>query len=136
MKTFVIIFVVACFAGALGDLLTPEQLSKLKEYKDSCITESGVDPALVENAKKGEVTQPTEQLNCFAACMLKKFAVMLPDGTIDFDSIKDKIPDSVDKEKAEAVLDKCKDVDGANDCAKGGAVMQCFMENKSVLFEN
>ncbi|XP_066581586.1 B2 protein-like [Prorops nasuta] len=136
MKVLFFLFAVAYLANAsLVEILSPEQLAKIREYKTSCIAETNIDAALVEKAAKGEADE-TEELGCFASCMLKKFGVMSPDGSIDFETIKDKLPASINKENAEKVIEKCKSVDGENECAKGAAVMKCIMENKASILEH
>lgn len=128
MKTLLVL-VCICLVGALG-ALTDEQKAKLKAYKTSCIQETGVAEDDVEKAKTGQIPEDNEKLSCFAACMLKKIGIMNPDGTVNEEVARSKIPQDVPQEKAEEVFKKCKDVSGSNTCEKGGNLMKCFMENK------
>ncbi|KAI4479640.1 hypothetical protein M0804_011037 [Polistes exclamans] len=102
----IVAFTIALFVGALA--LTDEQKAKLKEYKDSCIAETGVDAAIVENAKNGNIAENDEKLSCFAACFLKKMGILSPEGNLNEEVLYAKLPNSIPKEKADEVFQKCK----------------------------
>ncbi|XP_043682570.1 general odorant-binding protein 56d-like [Vespula pensylvanica] len=131
---FIIVFTFALIVGTLG--LTDEQKAKLKEYKESCITESGVDPAVVENAKNGNAPEGDEKLSCFAACFIKKMGIFSPEGDLNEEILRARLQDSLPEDKVEEVFQKCKNVDGANTCKKGGKLMKCFLDNKKVVVLN
>ncbi|KAK2575296.1 hypothetical protein KPH14_008145 [Odynerus spinipes] len=133
MKFFVA-FAFAFLVGALA--LTDEQKAKLKAYKESCVTETGVDPVVVENAKNGNIVEGDEKLACFAACIMKKIGVLSPEGNIDEEVLRSKVPDDIPKEQVDEVFEKCKSVDGASVCEKGGKLMKCFLENKKFTVLN
>ncbi|XP_033360900.1 general odorant-binding protein 56d-like [Bombus vosnesenskii] len=119
-----------CLVGALA--LTEDQKAKLEEYRAACTTESGVDPQVVENAKKGNVAQDDEKLACFSFCMLRKIGIMDEDGDIKEDVAKEKmIAGGSPADKVDNVVSKCKHITGPNKCKKAGNLMKCFLENKS-----
>ena len=128
MKT---IFVVAalCFVGALA--LTDEQKAKLTEFKGACITESGVDPQTVENAKKGIAVEGDEKLACFTSCMLKKIGILNQEGNFDEETARKRAPSTIAKDQVDDIIAKCKDTTGANDCDKAAKLLKCFKEHKS-----
>ncbi|XP_011692013.1 PREDICTED: B2 protein-like isoform X2 [Wasmannia auropunctata] len=126
MKTIVIVLAIS-FVAVLGEI-TDEQKAKLREYKESCITETGVDSAVVENAKKGEIVED-EKLDCFATCLLKKIGIMKEDEDIDWDVARGKIPAGVPQEQIDQLYNACKDIAGTG-CTKGANVFKCLMENK------
>ncbi|XP_051169104.1 general odorant-binding protein 56d-like [Leptopilina boulardi] len=129
MKAFFAIFTLF-FVGALAGL-TDEQKAKLAAYKAECIKESGVDPAVVQNAKEGKADESDTKLACFSSCLLKKIGIMNADGTINEEVARSKVPDSVPKDKAEEIINECKTMKGANDCETGLKVMKCYMEKKT-----
>ncbi|KAL2730854.1 signal recognition particle subunit SRP72-like isoform X1 [Vespula squamosa] len=114
---FIVVFTFALIVGTLG--LTDEQKAKLKEYKESCITESGVDPATVENAKNGNIPEGDEKLSCFAACFVKKMGIFSPEGDLNEEILRARLQDSLPEDKVEEVFQKCKTIDGATTCQKG-----------------
>ncbi|XP_032691012.1 general odorant-binding protein 83a-like [Odontomachus brunneus] len=129
MKVIVVVLAV-CFAAALGEL-TDEQKEKLKTYKESCISETGVDPNVVKNAKEGMIDESDEKLACFATCLLKKMGMMKENGDIDIDAVRSKIPSNIPQEEADRVINICKDITGTG-CWKGGNIMKCVLQNKKV----
>ncbi|XP_003708550.1 general odorant-binding protein 56d-like [Megachile rotundata] len=128
MKTVAVIFAF-CLVGALA--LTEEQKAKLTQHKNACITETGVDAQVVENAKTGNFAEDDEKLACFASCMLKKIGVMNADGTINVEVARQRAPSTVPQEQVESVINKCKDTTGPNDCKKASNLVKCFKDNKS-----
>ncbi|KAL6262521.1 hypothetical protein P5V15_005317 [Pogonomyrmex californicus] len=127
MKAIVIVFAIS-LVTVLG-ALTEEQKAKLRQYKETCIAETGVDATMVENAKKGEIAEGDEKLACFATCLLKKIGIMTANGDIDWEVARAKIPSGVPQEQADQLYNACKDVSGTG-CEKGGNVFKCFYENK------
>ncbi|XP_017878110.1 general odorant-binding protein 56d-like [Ceratina calcarata] len=128
MKTIAVVLAI-CFVGAMA--LTDEQKAKLAEHKAVCITETGVDAQVVENAKNGNWADGDEKLECFSACMLKRIGIMRPDGSISEEVTRQKAPTDIPKEKIDDVINKCKGTTGANDCKKAANLAKCFIENKS-----
>ncbi|XP_043479745.1 general odorant-binding protein 56d-like [Leptopilina heterotoma] len=119
-----------CIVGALAGI-TEEQKTKLAAYKTECIKESGVDAAVVQNARDGKIDDNDKKLACFSACLLKKIGIMNPDGTINEEVARAKIPDSIPKDKANEVINKCKVLKGADECETGYKVMKCYMQTKT-----
>ncbi|CAL7937723.1 unnamed protein product [Xylocopa violacea] len=128
MKTIVVVFAF-CLVGALA--LTEEQKAKLSEYKSACITETGVDTQVVDNAKSGNYAKDDEKLGCFTACMLKKIGIMNQDGSVNEEVARKRAPPNIPKEQVEDVISKCKDTTGPNDCQKASNLAQCFIDKKS-----
>nr|QNC49766.1 odorant binding protein 1 [Trissolcus japonicus] len=129
MKFFIAVFAL-CIVGALG-ALTDEQKAKLKEHKEHCFTETGVDPAVVENVKKGQFVQDPK-LACFTACVMKRIGVMNANGSINEEVARAKLPATVSVEKAAEILGSCKSLKGANDCETAVMVFKCYMQHGKV----
>ncbi|XP_033217025.1 general odorant-binding protein 56a-like [Belonocnema kinseyi] len=134
MKTVFAVFSF-CLVGAMASI-TDEQRAKLQEYKTSCVAETGVDAAVVQNAKEGNIAEDDEKLACFFACLLKKIGIMNTDGTINEEVARAKIPVSVPKDKADEVINKCKLLKGATDCETAKKVMKCYGETKTFSILN
>lgn len=128
MKTILVV-VALCFVGALA--VKDKQKAKLVEFKNSCITKTGVDAQVVEDAKNGKIKEGDEKLSCFLACMMKKIGVMNPDGTVNEELFKKKAPPTATKEQVQELLTKCKGTTGTNDCDKAAKLVKCYKENKS-----
>ncbi|XP_043472642.1 general odorant-binding protein 56a-like [Leptopilina heterotoma] len=101
------------------------------QHRAVCITESGVSPDAVKNAREGKIDENDNKLACFYSCLLKKFGIMTAEGTIDEEVARSKIPASIPKEKVDFVLTKCSGLKGQNECATGMKVMKCYLENKT-----
>ncbi|KAJ8684305.1 hypothetical protein QAD02_020097 [Eretmocerus hayati] len=130
MKAFVIILTV-CIIGAYASTLTDTQKAKLREFKEACVTESGVDAAVVDNILKGGAITRDEKLDCFSSCVLKKIGIQREDGSIDVALAEKKASETnADVNKAKAVINKCKDLVGKNTCETGGSVFECFVKEK------
>ncbi|XP_012540582.1 general odorant-binding protein 56d [Monomorium pharaonis] len=127
MKAIIIVLAISVIA-VLGQL-TDEQKAKLREHKESCISETGVDSTLIENAKKGDIAENDEKLTCFADCLLKKIGIINANGDIDWEVARAKMPPGVSQEQADHIHNVCKDITGTG-CEKGGNLFKCFLDNK------
>ncbi|EFN84434.1 General odorant-binding protein 56d [Harpegnathos saltator] len=94
----------------LAGQLTEEQKAKLKDYKESCISETGVDRDVVKNAKEGVIDENNEKLACFATCLLKKTGVMKENGDIDIDVVRSKMPPGISQEDVDDLIQKCQNI--------------------------
>ncbi|XP_046749798.1 general odorant-binding protein 83a-like [Diprion similis] len=130
MKILIVVFAL-CVAGSLGGL-TDEQKAKLMGYKQSCITESGVEPNAVENAKRGEIAEDDEKLACFASCYLRHIGVYDAEGNVHEDVFRAKLPADVPKAKADQVVNTCTGRTGSTFCRTGAKLLKCFMESRTV----
>ncbi|XP_025992648.1 general odorant-binding protein 56a [Solenopsis invicta] len=130
MKTIVIVLTIS-FIAVLGQL-TDEQKANLREYKESCINETGVDTVLIENAKKGQIAENDEKLACFATCLLKKAEIINADGHIDWKVARSKFP--VPRERLDQIYNACKHITETG-CEKGGKLFKCFMDNNIYLLQ-
>nr|ANG08501.1 odorant-binding protein 11 [Trichogramma dendrolimi] len=130
MKT-ALVFLAVCLAVTFASTLKDEQKAKLREFKEGCIKESGVDAAVVDGIVKGGPITRGDKIDCFSACMLKKIGIMKPDGTIDVEAARGKVKTTnADPDKANKVIDACKDLVGKDACETGGNVFSCFITKK------
>ncbi|XP_008548247.1 general odorant-binding protein 56d [Microplitis demolitor] len=129
MKIFAVILAV-CFVGALAEL-TEEQLAKLREHRTACVTETGVEEDKVSKAKEGEWMMDDLKLRCFFSCMLKKISVMNEDGTFNEEKARKRIANDLPEDKIDAVITKCKDISGGDECETAMLMMKCYAEEKA-----
>lgn len=108
--------------------LSDEQKQRIQKYRQECISETQVNPELIDKADKGDFTDD-KNLKCFAKCFYKKAGFVNDKGELLLDVIKSKIPGDVDREKALAVIDKCKDRVGADTCETVFLVHKCYFES-------
>nr|QGW50304.1 odorant-binding protein 9 [Chouioia cunea] len=134
MKSFVIVFAL-CIAGAFAGL-TDQQIVKLREYKIGCLAETGVSEDVVNKLKVGEAVVFDEKLNCFSACILKKVGIMRPDGSIDEQVARDKLPKDWPQDKVDHVVNACKVQVGKDSCETGGKVLGCLAKTRAIALVN
>lgn len=111
--------------------ITDEQKTKLTEYRNVCITETGVESQILENARKGNVDHDNEKLACFASCILKKIQIVNPDGFTNMEVVRQRAPADVPKDQVDDVINKCKGTTGLNECRKAANLVKCFVDNKT-----
>nr|QDJ95954.1 odorant-binding protein 11 [Encarsia formosa] len=117
-----------CQAATLSD----DSKSQLKDNKEACIVESGVDAAVVDAITSGGPIPRETKLDCFSSCFLKKTGFQRADGAIDPDVVIEKAKTTnADISKVYAVIAKCKDFVGKDACETGGNVLSCFIQEKT-----
>ncbi|XP_044265626.1 general odorant-binding protein 56d-like [Tribolium madens] len=102
-----------------------DRTEKIKQYRDDCIAETKVDPALIDRADNGDFVDDAK-LQCFSKCFYQKAGFVAENGDLLFDVIKAKIPKEANREKALAIIDKCKDLKGADSCETVYLVHKCY----------
>nr|QNL14936.1 odorant-binding protein 10 [Aulacocentrum confusum] len=131
MKTLVVILVV-CIVGVFGGL-SDEQKEKLRIHRKTCETETGVEKTLVDNAHRGNWAESDPKLRCFAACMLKRMAMMDDSGNFNEAETRKKISSDIPADKVDEVINKCKDMKGADSCETGLKLMKCYNDQRAVI---
>ncbi|XP_066581587.1 general odorant-binding protein 83a-like [Prorops nasuta] len=128
MKVIILLVALCSIYGATA--LSEADVADILKYKDACIAESGVDPDLIERAKKGDIV-PDENLACFASCMMQKLEVMDDQGVLNLDKIRNIAPSTIDKATVDEIINSCKDVPGNHPCLKAANFLQCVMKSKN-----
>jgi hypothetical protein len=103
------------------------RIQKIKKYREECIAETQVDPVLIDRADNGDFTDDPK-LKCFSKCFYQKAGFVAENGDLLLDVIKAKIPKETDREKALGIIDKCKDLKGADSCETVYLVHKCYFE--------
>ncbi|KAG5345007.1 B2 protein, partial [Acromyrmex heyeri] len=124
MKTIVILLAIS-FVAVLGD---EDGHPKWEQYREECINKSGVDPAVLEKAKKGEPDDNDEKLACFSTCILKKLGTLKENGEVDWDKVQEHmLKRNKSEEQINRVRNECANVDGEG-CQKGKNLIKCFKQ--------
>ncbi|XP_017783055.1 PREDICTED: general odorant-binding protein 99a-like [Nicrophorus vespilloides] len=96
--------------------------------KQECIREASVNPALVEKAYNGQVSN-VRQLQCYFKCYYENAGYMDAEGHIQPEKLKANIPTGVNKVMANKAIDLCKDRKGKDSCETAYVVQKCLLDN-------
>ncbi|XP_016845241.1 general odorant-binding protein 56d isoform X1 [Nasonia vitripennis] len=132
MKFFTVATFAMCIIGTFAAFTMTEEQAKDLQDKLDCIKETGADIATLLNIKNGIPTLYDDKVNCFAACMLEKFNIMKPDGSMDETVARLRASKSMSQEKVDRVLSSCKSEVGKDKCETGGKILECLMKNDAV----
>ncbi|KAI7815301.1 odorant binding protein, partial [Rhyzopertha dominica] len=102
-----------------------KQHQQIHQFREDCIKDTGVDPSLIDKADKGDFADD-EKLKCFAKCFYEKAGFIDADADLQIDAIKSKIPQEANMERAMEVIEKCRQVNGANPCEKAFEMHKCY----------
>ncbi|KAF9410492.1 hypothetical protein HW555_010445 [Spodoptera exigua] len=119
MKSFVvfcIVLVVGVCANEKGNKLASE-----------CIKETGVKNELLEEAKKGIISEDPA-FKAFTYCFFKKIGIVGEDGVLNRDVAIAKLPSGVDKSEAEKLLDSCKSKTGKDAVDTVFEIFKCYQQ--------
>ncbi|KAI4468720.1 odorant binding protein-related [Holotrichia oblita] len=92
-----------------------DRQQRIRRYREECVKEAKVDPALIDKADAGEFAD-TKELKCFAKCFYVKAGFITEQGELLMDVVKAKLPPEHEREKALAIIELCKDLKGADAC--------------------
>lgn len=102
----------------------------MKKYRQECIEKTTVQPELIDRADKGDFADD-KNLKCFAKCFYEKVGFINGEAELQFDVIKSKIPSNANRERALGIIEKCKDIKGADPCDKAYAIHKCYYEKSA-----
>nr|QJF45548.1 odorant-binding protein 3 [Aethina tumida] len=127
MKSLAVIVLVLTIVS-LSTQLTEEQQQKIKQNREECVKETGVDPVLIDKADQGDFSD-APKLKCFAKCFYQKAGFLNAQGEVLIDVVKEKIPAEANKEEALAIIEKCKELKGQDACETAFLIHKCYFEN-------
>lgn len=87
--------------------MTEEQKAKLKKHQGECISESDIEPAVLQKLRAGDYKVDNDGIKRFALCMLIKSELMTKEGKFKKDVALAKVPVEADKAQVERVIDAC-----------------------------
>ena len=114
------------------DKLSDEQKAVAKKHGEECITQVELGEEDVKKLKAKDFSNASQNLKCFANCFFEKVGTM-KDGAVVEDVALEKLTLVVGADKAKSVLDKCKDLKGAEQCETAYKIQQCFEEHRAEL---
>ncbi|XP_076240974.1 uncharacterized protein LOC143183335 [Calliopsis andreniformis] len=126
MKTLLLLFVLYFSVSLCMGVFRPDQLERLNVYKIECMNETGIDSEKLQNVTVDQIVED-EELNCFMACIFKKFSIMNEDGSLNEEIAYEHTTEEGETE----AIDKCKNTTGEDVCEKAGNLMKCFILNKA-----
>nr|AOG12879.1 odorant binding protein [Eogystia hippophaecolus] len=124
-------FLFLCFIIAAGSLdahnvhLSQSQKDKVHQYTLQCITESGVKPEVIAEAKKGHFNDD-EALKKFILCFFQKSSILNGEGKLDVEAALSKLPSDVDKTAVKKVLEDCKNKTGKSTADTAFEIFKCY----------
>lgn len=71
-------------------------------------------------------------MKCFGTCFFEKVGT-LKDGQVQEDVVLQKLGSLIGEEKTKEILNKCKDIKGANRCDTGFKIYECFESFKNQI---
>ncbi|KAF7272389.1 hypothetical protein GWI33_014816 [Rhynchophorus ferrugineus] len=83
-----------------GELFTKEELTKLKQYEDDCIKESGVDKSTLIRVVQNKEYVDDPKLKEHILCCCKKLKFVNDDGTVNKDQLTEKFVEKFKHKKA------------------------------------
>lgn len=83
---------------------------------------------MIDKADSGDFTDDAK-LMCFSKCFYQKAGFVAENGDLLLDVIKEKIPDDSNRDKALAIIDKCKELKGENACETVYLIHKCYFQD-------
>nr|ADO95155.1 antennal binding protein 7 [Antheraea yamamai] len=123
--------VILCLLFAVGELnannvhLTGAQKEIATKLSAECAKESGVKPAVLAEADKGQYTDDGG-LKKFIYCFFQKSGVITPDSKLNVDDAIAKLPPGVDKAEATKILEQCKNKSGKDAVDTSYEIFKCY----------
>nr|AIZ03625.1 odorant binding protein 7-like protein [Anomala corpulenta]AKC58531.1 odorant binding protein 10 [Anomala corpulenta] len=127
MKTIAVVVLLFASSVLCQDSAEDRQ-QRIRRYREECVKEAKVDPALIDKADAGEFAD-TKELKCFAKCFYVKAGFITEQGELLMDVVKAKLPPEHEREKALAIIELCKDLKGADACETAYAIHKCYFQN-------
>ncbi|KAJ8924163.1 hypothetical protein NQ315_006947 [Exocentrus adspersus] len=107
--------------------LTLEQLRKLKTHREECLKESGADPEVVSNARRGNAVDDPK-LKEHLLCMFKRIGFLNDEGQLQKDVLKRKLVDVIKEEElADKLIAECV-IQGETPQATAFNSFKCFFK--------
>ncbi|RZB39330.1 PBP GOBP domain containing protein [Asbolus verrucosus] len=128
MKVVTAVFLLLLAGFTTQQSSDQERIEKIRRYRQECITETNANPELIDRADNGDFVDDAN-LKCFSKCFYQKAGFVTDKGELILDVIKAKIPKETDREKALAIIDKCKDLKGADSCETVYLVHKCYFQS-------
>ncbi|XP_026736312.1 general odorant-binding protein 56d-like [Trichoplusia ni] len=131
MKSFVILCIVVAGINAHSVHLPETQKEKAQAISKECIKESGVKTEVLEEAKKGHLSED-ETFKKFVHCFFHKADIVNADGKLNLDVALAKLPPGIDKADAEKLLKGCMNHTGKDAVDKTYEIFKCYYHGTKV----
>ncbi|XP_055598833.1 general odorant-binding protein 56d-like [Uranotaenia lowii] len=131
MKFLIAAVSLALIAGSLA--VTDEEKAQAKQLAEHCMKETGTSEESVKRLRNGDTSDADDNTKCFVQCFFQGAGFVDADGNIQEDHLTEKLASEYDREKAEELVQKCKNNAGANPCERSFALLECYIENRASL---
>ncbi|CAK1544587.1 unnamed protein product [Leptosia nina] len=108
--------------------LSKDQKDKVHEYTAECIKETGVKTEIIEEAKKGQLSED-EGFKKFLFCFFQKSGMITADAKLNSEVALSKLPAGIDKVAASKLLDECKAKKGKDHADTAYEIFKCYYGN-------
>nr|QDJ95976.1 odorant-binding protein 33 [Encarsia formosa] len=126
------IIIAGFFVPAVLGMFSTTIVDYLHGLENDCASKSGASKNDVELARKNKFIPDNQKMSEFAKCMLQKFKVMNPDGSVNQNIMEYEVPSDVPNIK-EQVSETCKTRVGQNDNESARNIMNCFFERNQLV---
>ncbi|KAF5307070.1 hypothetical protein FQR65_LT07129 [Abscondita terminalis] len=124
IKVVIVLCLITLAFSQNNDILT-KLLSPIIKYKDECLTESQIEPELVEMWLADIYIPKTEESKCYFRCAYSKFNLIDKDFKVDVNALKDILPTELIS-VADEIVTKCDNVGSGSDCVKAYDIFKCM----------
>nr|AZL87164.1 odorant binding protein 22 [Holotrichia oblita] len=121
MKSFIVLFALIVISTALTD----EQKEKIKTIGKQCKASSEVEREKLEKLRNGEI-ENDPKLKAFLRCTFEKLEFQKPDGTIDKEKVKSRLPSKLSETEKEEIVNECTNVTETDVTEIAYSVYKCY----------
>ncbi|CAH4030981.1 general odorant-binding protein 56d-like [Pieris brassicae] len=122
---FLCVVLMACSLEAHNVQLSKDQKEKVQQYTVECIKETGVKTELIEEAKKGQLSDDGG-FKKFLLCFFQKTGMLTSDAKLNTEVALSKLPPGIDKAAASKLLDECKAKKGKDSADTAYEIFKCY----------
>nr|QDJ95969.1 odorant-binding protein 26 [Encarsia formosa] len=126
------VLIAGFFVPAVFGSFSPAIVDDMHVLENDCAMKSGAAKDDIEFTRKNHVVPANQQMSDFSKCMLQKFKVMNPDGSINHNVMEHDFPADVPNYKWQ-VSENCIAKVGQNDNETYRNIMECFLEHGQMV---
>ncbi|KAI5644744.1 PBP/GOBP family domain-containing protein [Phthorimaea operculella] len=113
--------------------LGKEEKAMFRAHSDACMSQSGVEPRLVDLMLHGELVD-NPALKTHVYCVLLRCKVISKDGKLQKAAMLTKLSNKEDNKKALKVIESCSDQTGATPEELAWNLLRCGYDKKAMIF--
>ncbi|XP_019868899.1 general odorant-binding protein 83a-like [Aethina tumida] len=130
-SVIILLFISVIYAKLELESLPDKTKDYIVNLRDTCTDESGVESALIDAAKQGQISDD-ENLKCYAKCVLTESSLMDDKGQINTTVLDDLLPEDV-RMNVKATLESCGLLADQDDlCERAHNISKCSFREQLV----